>query len=205
MRLALDFLRSGGKRLRPRLCEQVYRSLRPGGSEDLTNLLEAIECFHKASLIHDDIQDGDEVRYGRPTVWKAYGIPIAIAAGDWLVAYGYELIARSGLPQVPQMLAAVSASHLRLSEGQADELQGQGDYISICERKTGEAFALAATLGALAAGVDPTPYREWGLLFGILFQIRDDLDDQGETPERLALKTRYETLLQELQVGPFLS
>ena len=55
-------------------------------------------------------------------------------------------------------------------------------YRSVCERKTGEAFALAAELGALAAGVDPAPYRRYGLDFGVLFQVRDDLAD-GEAPE----------------------
>jgi geranylgeranyl pyrophosphate synthase len=52
-----------------------------------------------------------------------------------------------------------------------------GDYLSVCERKTGEAFALAAELGALAAGADGAPYRRYGLDFGIVFQIRDDIAD----------------------------
>ena len=86
--IALEYLNAGGKRLRPKLCENVYRRVKPDGRDDLSGLLEAIECFHKASLVHDDIQDGDEERYGRPTVWKRYGVPAAIAIGDWLVAHG---------------------------------------------------------------------------------------------------------------------
>lgn len=202
--IALDYLKSGGKRLRPRLCEAVYRSLAPAGAADLTPLLEAIECFHKASLVHDDIQDGDGERYGRPTVWRQYGIPVAIAVGDWLVAHGYRLISQSGFPNAAKMLAETAASHLRLSEGQGDELLGSADYLSVCERKTGEAFALAATLGAMAAWVDPAPYREWGLVFGILFQIRDDIADGGATAERLTLQKEYELRLSSLGVGPFL-
>ena len=84
--IARDFAGRGGKRLRPRLCQAVFDAC--GGKGDLSPVCEAVECFHKASLVHDDIQDGDETRYGRPTVWKEHGVPVAIAAGDWLVAHG---------------------------------------------------------------------------------------------------------------------
>ena len=205
--IALEFAGRGGKRLRPRLCKAVFDSL--GGTRDLTPVMEAVECFHKASLVHDDIQDGDEVRYGLPSVWKEHGVPVAIAVGDWLVANGYRLIARSGFANAVRMLEATVTSHLRLCEGQGDDLLGGAakDYISICERKTGEAFALAAELGALAAGVDGAPYRQYGLDFGILFQVRDDLAD-GDSPEatpelsdELARKLEATALAQSL--GPW--
>ena len=186
-RIALDFCGRGGKRLRPRLCKAAY--LAAGGdpsSDRIEAICEAVECFHKASLIHDDIQDCDEERYGRPTVWKEHGLPVAIAAGDWLVAHGYELVANSGFGNAIKMMKATVRSHVALCEGQGDDLMGiarlvDDDYVSVCERKTGEAFALAAELGALAAGVDAAPYRRYGLDFGVVFQIRDDMSD-GETP-----------------------
>ncbi len=197
--IALEFCGRGGKRLRPRLCRATYdacRKLRipglPAGASDtaqVESLCEAVECFHKASLIHDDIQDGDEVRYGQPTVWKAHGVEIAIAAGDWLVARGYRLISGSGFGNAFEMMKATVASHVALCEGQGDDLLGGAHdlegYLSVCERKTGEAFALAAELGALAAGADPAPYRRYGLDFGVLFQLRDDLAD-GEAPDGAA-------------------
>ena len=207
--IAMEFCGRGGKRLRPRLCMAAYRAALSTASSQLSpnarieDLCEAVECFHKASLIHDDIQDCDEERYGRPTVWKEHGVAVAIAAGDWLVAHGYELIIRSGFPNALDMLKSTVASHVALCEGQADDLlnsatlnslgqrasrplqpptSGLQPYLSVCERKTGEAFALAAELGALAAGVDGAPYRQYGLDFGILFQVRDDLAD-GDSPE----------------------
>ena len=188
--IALDFLGRGGKRLRPRLCKAVFE--RCGGVGDIAPVCDAVECFHKASLVHDDIQDGDEERYGRPTVWKEHGVPMAIAVGDWLVAHGYRLIMRSGLPAAPAMLAATVDSHIRLCEGQGDDLAGDGDYVSVCERKTGEAFALAAQLGALAAGAADAKFRRYGLVYGVLFQINDDIAD-GADPECLReLKEKYE-------------
>ena len=196
--IALEFCGRGGKKLRPRLCKAVFEKC--GGVGDIGGVCEAIECFHKASLIHDDIQDGDEVRYGRPTVWKEHGVPVAIAAGDWLVAHGYRLIAESGFAAMQRMLHAAVLSHVRLCEGQGDDLLNSSvpqhldpsAYVSICERKTGEAFALAAQLGALAAGADDAPFRRYGLTYGILFQINDDLAD-GANPAPLAeLKREYE-------------
>jgi len=202
--IARTFLDAGGKRLRPRLCAEVFCAASGRDEKPIAPILEAVESFHKASLIHDDIQDGSEFRYGRPALWKSYGVPVAIAVGDWLVAYGYARVAACGCANAAEMLAACTRSHLRLCEGQGDELLGSTDYLSICERKTGEAFALAAELGALAAGADPAPYRAWGLVYGTLFQIDDDLADGDAKQDLMALKADCEARLRALPVGPFL-
>ena len=200
--IALAFLGRGGQRFRPRLCRRVFEIC--GGTGAIDPVCDAVECFHKASLIHDDIQDGDEERYGRPTTWKEHGVGVAIAAGDWLVAHGYRLIVKSGFPSAASMLEAVVESHMRLCEGQGDDLLAPGanplasaqafdraGYLSTCARKTGEAFALAAQLGARAAGADDAPYRRFGLAYGILFQIDDDLADGASSPELLRLRATY--------------
>jgi geranylgeranyl pyrophosphate synthase len=200
--IAMEFMGRGGKRLRPRLCRAVFDAC--GGEGDVSSVCEAVECFHKASLVHDDIQDGDEERYGRPSLWKEHGVPVAIAAGDWLVARGYELVMSSGFALASRMIAAAVASHRRLCEGQGDDLLDRSaspfsdddfdaaSYVSVCERKTGEAFALAAQLGALAAGAGDAPFRRYALAYGVLFQINDDLAD-GADPEKLReLKEKYE-------------
>ena len=202
--IAREFLEAGGKRLRPRLCAEVFCAASGHDEKSIAPVLEAIESFHKASLIHDDIQDGSESRYGRPALWKSHGVPVAIAVGDWLVAYGYARMAACSCANAAEMLAACARSHLRLCEGQGDELLGSADYLSVCERKTGEAFALAAELGALAADVDPAPYRTWGLIYGTLFQINDDIADGVVKHELEALKADFEVRLSALPVGPFL-
>ncbi len=190
----MEFYGRGGKRLRPRLCRAAFGLASGGASASAVDgLCEALECFHKASLIHDDIQDCEETRYGRPTVWKEHGVALAIAAGDWLVARGYGLIVRQNPGDALAMIRETVRSHETLCEGQGDDLEAAGsraaaqdrsrdEYVSVCERKTGEPFALAAALGALAAGADPAPYRRYGLDFGVLFQVRDDIAD-GEAPD----------------------
>ncbi len=209
--IAIDFMGRGGKKLRPRLCRAVYAAC--GGVGDVSALCEAVECFHKASLVHDDIQDGDEARYGRPTVWKEHGIAVAIAVGDWLVARGYRLIAASGFPNAAEMIATTVASHQRLCEGQGDDLLNAAArpngtpafdreaYVSVCERKTGEPFALAAELGAMAAGAEAAPYRAFGLAYGIVFQINDDLADGANAGVLADLKRTWETTLANDPVG----
>ena len=207
--IALEFCARGGKRLRPRLCKAAFEAASgvPASGDGIRALCEAVECFHKASLIHDDIQDCDEERYGRPTVWKEHGVALAIAAGDWLVAHGYGLIAGSGFPNALEMMKETLRSHIALCEGQGEDLSpgspkdDDARYASICEKKTGEAFALAAALGAMAAGCDPEPYRRYGLAFGKLFQLRDDISD-GEAPgSAKALEPEFVKGLEECEVA----
>jgi len=200
-----DFVALGGKRLRPRLVGEVFVSLKGADDPRLKSLMDAMETLHKATLVHDDIQDNDEERYGEATVWKRHGVGIAIAVGDLMFAQAFELISNSGFDNAGEMLKAASAAMLEICSGQADELTGISDYLTICRRKTGALFALAATLGALAAGVDPAPYREWGETYGTLFQIRDDLADRGESAELRTLEREYAASLAALKVGPFLT
>ena len=68
----------------------------------------------------------------------------------------------------------------------------------MCAGKTGEAFALAAQLGALAAGAADEPYRRWGLAYGVLFQVNDDIADVGESDELRALKAEWEGRLADI-------
>ncbi len=192
----MEFLGRGGKYLRPRLACAVWQALRKNGDETaIQPVCVAVECFHKASLIHDDIEDDDDIRYEKPTVHKSVGIPLAIDAGDWLISKGMELVAGTGFRNVARMMREISLSHRRLCEGQGDELAFCADYfknkcemisprkvISIYERKTGEAFALSAGLGALAAGADEETFaaiRKFALAYGVAFQIYDDLIDGG--------------------------
>jgi len=172
-RLGLGWLAGEGKRWRPLLTAGVYEAL-TGKRNDpldvsLRRVLLAVECFHKASLIHDDIEDGDATRYGRDTLHVRYGVPIALNVGDWLLGVGYRLLAETDVAETVHlnMLKIAAAGHVRLCTGQGDELawddsahdrtDGPGDpverVLSIYERKTAPAFDVALQLGALLAGV----------------------------------------------------
>ena len=86
----------------------------------------SIETFHKASLVHDDIEDDDAFRYGEETLHRKYGTPTAINVGDYLIGLGYRLVSREakalGAETVADILDRLADAHLRLSEGQGAEL-----------------------------------------------------------------------------------
>ena len=99
-RIAIDWLSKGGKRWRPLLSLCVHQALRPSAAPaipaPLIKLAVAVECFHKASLVHDDIEDEDASRYGEPTLHCQHGVAVALNVGDLLIGEGYRLIAASG-------------------------------------------------------------------------------------------------------------
>ncbi len=156
----------------------------------------AVECFHKASLIHDDIEDEDELRYGEKTLHAEYGMPVALNVGDWLIGEGYRLLAECGADAEARsaMVLVAAQGHRTLCLGQGAELAWARDprklsskeVLDIFRRKTAPAFEVALRLGAIFAGEDEsvrgllTRYSE---SLGVAYQIRDDRDDLAETTE----------------------
>jgi geranylgeranyl diphosphate synthase type II len=182
---------SGGKRLRPLLtvlaneafCNQIE-------THNLNHLALSVECFHKASLIHDDIEDNDETRYGKETLHARYGIPVAINIGDLLIGEGYRLIADTSLPsdKIRECIKLVSYGHRKLSVGQGIELMSLRDRkilsvnetLRVFEYKTATAFKVSLLLGATAGGADSNSLElleSYSRLIGIAYQIKDDLED----------------------------
>jgi hypothetical protein len=94
-KIGQEWLTTSGKRWRPILTSSIFSTV-GGTPEKIIKAAIAVECFHKASLIHDDIEDNDNTRYGQPTIHVKYGIPSAINAGDYLIGEGYHLLATSG-------------------------------------------------------------------------------------------------------------
>ncbi len=123
----------------------------------------AVECFHKASLIHDDIEDGDAERYDQRTLHAEYGVPIALNVGDLLLGEGYRLLAEVDVPDVQkvELLQAAARGHRNLCLGQGSELawmRAPGpmtlkDLLHIFRMMTAAAFEGALILGALIAVV----------------------------------------------------
>ena len=152
----------------------------------------AIEVFHKASLVHDDIEDADRVRYGRPTLHEEVGVASALNVGDYLLGVGYRIIA--GLPGVDpvvvrDLVATLADAHVRLARGQGAELwwRDAGDKrltpaesLSMYGLKTSPAFEAAVALGVRLAGPRPEEIGSIGryaLHVGTGFQVLNDLKD----------------------------
>ncbi len=200
------WLAKAGKRWRPFLAACAWRAVAKGeerraeGEEDETSLTDfpvglkklaiAVECFHKASLVHDDIEDADDLRYGEPTLHAEHGIPVALNVGDLLLGEGYRLIAEADAPPAVRgaMVKIAADGHRQLCLGQGAELVWAKspkpltslEVLDIHRRKTAPAFEVALRLGAAYAGIDADLHRvltAYSEALGIAYQIRDDLDD----------------------------
>jgi geranylgeranyl diphosphate synthase, type II len=196
-RIAREWLARAGKRWRPFLTVAVSQALRENADAPLSPAIEkiaiAVECFHKASLVHDDIEDGDAVRYDEPTLHAEYGVPAALNAGDLLIGEGYRLLAEAGVPAhaLSALIRIASEGQRELCRGQGLELEWHrdpqplsvGQVLEIFRRKTAPAFSVALLLGATHAGkldeVEDTLVK-FSESIGIAYQIRDDLDDRLE-------------------------
>lgn len=190
--VALSWLAQAGKRWRPFLAASAARALGgPDADEDvLRSVAVAVECFHKASLVHDDIEDGDSSRYGQPSLHARYGLAVALNAGDLLIGEGYRLIAESGAApaRISEMLSVAAEGHRTLCLGQGAELNwtrgarsvSVREVIEVFRRKTAPAFEVALRLGAIAAGAGDDVQKalaEFSGALGIAYQVKDDIED----------------------------
>ena len=169
-------LAAGGKRLRPAL---AFLSSSPEDSPPLAAGV-AVELVHMATLVHDDLIDGAAVRRGRAAAWTEHGEAAAKAAGDYLFARAFSVLAATG--DVGRVAVLADAA-LALARGEAMQRRQQhdpdisvDDYLERCSLKTGKLFEASCVLGGGSG--------EYGRLLGIAFQIADDvLDCSGETIE----------------------
>ena len=201
-RIGRQWLGRAGKRWRPFLTVAAYQALRADANaaapDDIRKVAVAVECFHKASLIHDDIEDNDALRYGEKTLHEEYGVGVALNVGDLLIGEGYRLLAACNVSpeQRVRMLQVAADGQRQLCRGQGAELcwarQPQplkpNEVLDIFRHKTAPAFEVALRTGALYAGVDlhddvSEVIGRYSEALGIAYQIRDDLSDLGITGE----------------------
>lgn len=197
-RIGYEWMRTGGKRWRPMLTAAAFH-VAGGEIEKIRRAAIGVECFHKASLIHDDIEDNDDERYGIPTVHRQYGVPAAINAGDYLIGEGYRLIASSDFSgdMRAAMTLVAAKGHCELSLGQGEELAfcrkpypvTENAVLRIYEQKTAAAFEVALLVGARAAGVDERTCQQlsaFSRAVGTAYQLQDDIEDFRSAPGRAA-------------------
>jgi len=215
-KVAYDWLQHGGKRFRPFITLAAYDALTGGVlqkvklddvdrlpvPDSVCRVAMSIEAFHKASLVHDDIEDDDLFRYGRQTVHREHGIGTAINVGDHLIGLGYRLLnsCREDFgPEVAcDVLDRMSQAHIKLCDGQGAEMAWQNrptieltplDALQIYALKTSPAFEAALYAGLRMAG-PMDAYQELVPAFcrhlGVGFQVLNDLKDwQGDRNNKL--------------------
>jgi geranylgeranyl pyrophosphate synthase len=172
-----ESLAAGGKRLRPVI---VFLSA-PEHTEAPLEAGVAVELLHMATLVHDDLIDGAEVRRGRASVWSAHGVDVARATGDYLFARAFAELSAGGDLRAVQILADAALCLVRgetMQRRQRHDAETTVDaYLERCALKTAKLFEAACRLGSRELG-------PFGLALGIAFQITDDiLDCTGQTIE----------------------
>lgn len=179
---ASHLLKASGKRIRPLLtllsCEAVG-----GNVKDALNVAIAFELLHIASLIHDDILDGDNLRRGKRTVHSVWGTETAIIAGDLLIGKAVEIATRTDCPRVLNLVAQAT---VEMCEGEILEMELQRNLraiseelcLKIIEKKSASLIRVAAESGAIIGGGSEDVVKsisKYGELMGMAYQIRDDV------------------------------
>lgn len=176
-------LGNGGKRLRPLLTILMARLLGYAG-QDIYALAAAMEMFHVATLLHDDVMDNADLRRGSKATHKVFGVTETILAGDALLARGNQLVAGFG---DPRLSAATSEAIARTADGEILEIANQGKftedlstYTEIISGKTAWMIRASCCIGAAKAGGTEEQIAhaaEYGYNLGMAFQIVDDALD----------------------------
>ncbi len=178
-----------GKRLRPMLCLLACAEM-AGDPIQALPAATAIELLHNFSLIHDDVEDGDETRRHRPTVWKIWGVPQAINAGDGMFALAFaamQRLVRRGISadHTLQALSLFTQTALKLTEGQHLDMNFEqrmvvsvDEYMRMIHGKTAVLVGASVAIGALiggAAAPQVAALQQFGEAIGLAFQIQDDI------------------------------
>ena len=178
-----------GKALRPTLC--LFACEAAGGAvQQAMPAAVAIELIHSFSLIHDDIQDMDETRHHRPTLWAVWGIPRALVAGNVLRIVADRALGKLADQGVSAETAArvvrvLTDAYLSMIEGQYLDLSYEGrhdidapQYLEMISKKTGALIRCSTKLGAVIGSRDEAKIDalgSYGRSLGVVFQIRDDV------------------------------
>jgi octaprenyl-diphosphate synthase len=178
---------SGGKRIRPAVAILTFRAC--GGRElsDIVDVAAALELIHSATLLHDDIIDGSDVRRGRASAFRKYGLANTLVAGDFLFSRAFQLCARFEA----ELIDWAAAACISLTEGEMMQARFRhnpavtlDDYLEIISRKTASIFEQGARTAAYLAHA-PQPVIDamarCGFDVGMTFQVVDDvLDVEGD-------------------------
>jgi len=173
---------AGGKRFRPSLCLFIAEAY--GARDKVMDAALAIELFHNFTLVHDDVEDRDEMRRNRPTVWKLWGVNHAINSGDALLLLTSELALKTG----PVIGLKLLTAFQEVMEGQyldfelADnplesELVSEENALLMDAKKTGALVAVAAEVAGIAglqSAEECASLHGYGMAIGMVFQLADD-------------------------------
>jgi len=189
--IASHLLFAGGKRLRPLL--MIHAARMCGYNEGFEILFSTIfEYLHAATLLHDDVVDGADMRRGKAAAHTLWDAPKVVLTGDFLLARALDIAAKSQSPRVISVVAHITQA---MSQGEIEQMENKGrfglteeEYNRVIERKTAILIQGACQSGAIVAGAaeeEELALKDFGYHLGMAFQMADDLLDYTATADEL--------------------
>jgi octaprenyl-diphosphate synthase len=185
-------LNTGGKRLRPALLLLAAKVFGEALDHAIISMAAVMEMLHTATLVHDDIIDGAEMRRGQKSVASQWGNDIAVLLGDWLYMTAFETSLQQRNLEVLDVLTEATR---KMTEGELLQLPLVGNlriteeqHFDIVQRKTGFLFSASCRLGGVlrgASAVEKAALEDYGMNLGIAFQLTDDLLDFTSNEKKL--------------------
>jgi octaprenyl-diphosphate synthase len=183
-RLAAHLVAAGGKRLRPILTLASARMCGYSGGIRHVNLAACVEFIHTATLLHDDVVDGSQLRRGLASANAVFGNEASVLVGDFLFSRAFQLMTADGSLHVLRILSDAAAT---IAEGEVLQLVTQNDlstteerYLAVIQGKTAALFAAACQVGAVVAArsaAEEQALSDYGAAIGMAFQLVDDALD----------------------------
>lgn len=184
-------IQSGGKRIRPLVTVLVGRACGHSG-ESLAGTAAIVEFIHTATLLHDDVVDGSELRRGRDTANAVWGNQASVLVGDYLYSRAFEMMVELGSMRVMDVMAGATN---KIAEGEVLQLMNAHDpdttetrYFEVIYRKTAKLFEAGAQIAAIVAGAPGAQEHalaRYGKHLGTAFQLVDDVLDYRASREEL--------------------
>src|SRR3954462_6820026 len=189
--IANHLIESGGKRLRPMLTLAMARLSGYSGDGHI-KLAAAVEFMHTATLLHDDVVDGSEMRRGKFAARMLWGNEASVLVGDFLLGQAFKMMVEVGSLRSLEILSSAAAI---IAEGEVMQLAvakstatTEDEYLSVIRAKTAELFGAACEVGPALGGRpknDHPPCRSFGMNLGVAFQLVDDALDYGGKAAKL--------------------
>jgi octaprenyl-diphosphate synthase len=192
--IARHLINSGGKRLRPMLT-LATASLSGYQGDGAVKLAASVEFMHTATLLHDDVVDGSEMRRGKLAARMLWGNEASVLVGDFLLGQAFRMMVEVGSLQALDVLSTAAAV---IAEGEVMQLAAakntettEDEYLAVIRGKTAALFAAACEVGPIIAGLgkaEQAACRSYGANLGIAFQLVDDALDYGGASAKLGKK-----------------
>ena len=193
--VATHLISSGGKRLRPMLTLATAGLCGYRGDGHI-KLAASVEFMHTATLLHDDVVDGSDMRRGKLAARMLWGNEASVLVGDFLLGQAFKMMVEVGSLQCLDVLSSAAAV---IAEGEVMQLSAakdtrttEDDYLAVIRAKTAALFAAASEVGPILAGrpkADEAACRSYGTNLGIAFQLIDDALDYGGSSAKLGKNT----------------